>query len=125
MSIANPVNEFIDGNNQRAYTFKAGAKAYHFSPNASGLSQVMDCNILFFADDEDHAREILKGMFEHIIDCLEKLEASERGKNSYRGESGTKGVAAKYLAGIDQWVITEASLDQIFKVSWADNDRVL
>lgn len=121
--ISNPTRQHVTGSESEAYTYIPGKILYHFSPRDCGLSRVLDHNLILFADDEAHASEILVGMFEHKLTCLEKLRLSdlELGIDRYTHEFA--GSQPKYLLeNKDKWTFSLAPTNQMYKVGWADND---
>jgi len=125
--ISNPATFFTNGSDQRQFTYEGGAKPFHWSPYNSGLSKSMECNVVFFANDIDHARDVLRRLFEFWIECNESYLKSKRDSkrddhgliNSRRMEITT---LRHYLAHFDDMTISEAPTNQFYKVGWASND---
>lgn len=113
--ISNPCTWFINGNETESFTYEGGTKLYHFSPYDNGLSSTMECNIIFLANDEKHALDVLKRMLEFRIARLTK----ESG--------GNPGDANEYLKALKDGrvKIYEAPSNQFYKVGWAENDTIL
>lgn len=132
--IANPATFFISGSEYKSFTYEGGAKLFHWSPYASGLSTSMESNVMFFANDVDHARDVLGRLFEFWIDCNDLYIAHGRESdkkrriavNDYHGfvsakEAETR-VLRRYLTVLDVMKFDEVPTNQFFKVSWASND---
>jgi hypothetical protein len=69
--------------------------------------------MIFFANDMDHARIILKLMIEFV--------ANSKHYQDYRGIQKRY---KNYLENFDKITITEAPTSQFYKVGWADNDTI-
>ena len=126
--INNPVRFFINGSETRSFTYEGGSRLFHWSPYENGLSKSMECNIIFFANDENHAREVLRRMFEFWIECNNLYLESEHGTDNYSGLSDYRATETKrlksYLRNIDKTKVQPAPVDQIFEVGWACNDNL-
>lgn len=130
--ISNPISLFVDGNTRRRFVHEGGPNLWHFSPKANGLSSIMDCNIVFFAGDRLHALDVLKQMFEFVIECSEVYAKQRRNSRQYSAES-LRANAIKKIAKYQSWLealeqgkimIVIAPTDQFYKVGWADNDTI-
>lgn len=135
MSLSNPCNWFISGSEQKKFTYEGGTKLFHFSPNDNGLSRYMDCNVIFFANDEAHALDVLKRMFKFRIECAkEKIEhsltkgannahAQEFRENAMKSETQT----TEYLNAIENGKVkvTLAPMNQLYQADWASNATIL
>lgn len=124
--VSNPATFFINGQDARSFTYEGGAMLFHWSPYASGLSTSMESNVIFFANDVDHARDVLRRLFEFWIKCNTKYVKYKHNQNDRHGlaanaESEIK-VLNHYLANMGQMVISEVPTNQFYKVSWASND---
>lgn len=134
--ISNPATFFIDNSNEREFTYEGGTKLFNWSPYDSGLSKSMESNVVFFANDVDHARDILRRLFQFWVECNDlylqsQLKSDKRKRvavNDYHGLSAARAAETKtlkyYLSRIDQMVFTEAPTNQFYKVGWACNDNL-
>jgi hypothetical protein len=120
MAISNPCTWFINGHDEESFTYEGGSILYHFSPNDNGLSGTMENNVIFFANDEDHARDILRRMLEFRMQCEKKYQADEKHLSS-----GRSYLAEGYLKDIDNIKFTLAPINQFYVVGWACNDTIL
>lgn len=132
--ISNPATFFTSGSDCKSFTYEGGAKLFHWSPYTSGLSTSMESNVMFFANDIDHARDVLRRLLEFWIACNDLYVASQRvvekkrriAVNDYHGFIATKtaetNVLKRYLTVLDKMKFTEVPTNQFFKVSWASND---
>lgn len=128
--ISNPIKVFVTGNDKKEFLYEGGSTLYHFSPNDNNLSSNMECNVVFYANDELHALNVLKRMFEFVANC--NLEYIERTKGSYdkhdfQGRSGK--AVNKWLSWLQaleagQVKVELAPTNQFYIVGWADNDTV-
>ena len=130
--ISNPVNCFISGSHAESFTYNGGDKLYHFSPFDNKLSDYMDCNIVLFANDEQHALSILRDMLQFVINCQAKyIQSAEQIKANHwmefvsRAQESLK-EASIYLDAIigGKVVLSEAPKNQIYKIGWASNDTL-
>jgi hypothetical protein len=136
MSISNPVKLFSGGGsyeNQREFKYEGGSKLYHFSPHDNGLSRSMENNLIFFADSESHARDVLRRMLEFAIDCCRKQSDYYNGKGKKSSVHvsefnervrDTASAYERYLEKIDTVKLPEAPTNQFYIVGWADNDTI-
>lgn len=129
--INNPCSWFINGSETCEYTYEGGRQSYHFSPYDSGLSASMEWNLIFRANSKKHAKIVLKNMMKFGLLCMEKYMANEKAYQitygyKYSGVNKEPRIKKikKYLASIDQWVITKAPSNQFFIVGWAQNDTI-
>lgn len=132
--IANPATFFTSSSEYRSFTYEGGAKLFHWSPYGSGLSTSMESNVMFFANDVDHARDVLRRLLEFWIECNDLYIAHEQESdkkrrvavNDYHGfvsakEAETR-VLRRYLTVLDKMKFNEVPTNQFYKVSWASND---
>lgn len=124
--ISNPATFFISGSEYRSFTYEGGAKLFHWSPYESGLSTSMESNVMFFANNVDHARDILRRMFQFWIACNEMYIANKTKDDDRHGLTSNAAkevkVLRRYLESMDKMKFSEAPTNQFFKVSWASND---
>ncbi len=109
--LSNPFN-YLD------FEYEGGTTLYHF--NYSTHCWIL-INVLFFADSIEHAKEVLDRLFKLRLDWDSKMIE----ENSQYYNKTDKECLDILLANRDKWVITEAPKNQFFKVSWADNERIL
>jgi len=126
--ISNPVRFFINGSDTRSFTYEGGSRLFHWSPYENGLSKSMECNVIFFANDEDHARDVLRRMFEFWIECNDLYLKSKHGIDNYSNLSDHRVAETErlksYLRNIDETKVQLAPVDQLFEVGWACNDSL-
>lgn len=100
------------------FTYKPGKHLYHFDASDSegtgshipGWERYMGLNLVFFADDQQHAALIFEDMLRHRVKC---------------GETNNYGNAQVILDNKNKWKFTLAPTNQFYKVQWADNDTFL
>lgn len=109
--ISNPVTYFINGNETRSFTYEGGEKLWHFAPSMYNNERYMGVNIIFFADDIEHAKDVLERMFTFAL---------ETNKSEYIGLERFKTI----LDEKEKWIIVPAPTNQIYKVGWASNDTL-
>lgn len=121
--ISNPISFFVNGSETRSFTYEGGKNLYHFSPNFSGLSETMEMNLIFFADDINHAKEVLERMMLFALKCFNIDYVPDHpelaGKRTYDQEK-----FIGLLDNKDKWVIIPIETNQFFKVGWASNDTI-
>jgi hypothetical protein len=131
--IGNPCNWFITGSDKVVFIYEGGSNLYHFSPHDNDLTISMECNIMFFANDEKHALDVLKRMLNFRIAVSKKYNSDKMNTGSvhseyYIDESTRKAEKAQsWVDAIDAGKIklSLAPKDQFFKVTWASNDTIL
>lgn len=97
------------------FTYEGGLIAYHFSAHDSKIPRYehyMGINLLFFANDPEHAKDVLERMLKWSIKYRKYNSIS-----SYHE-------AQHILNYKDQWVIVEAPMYQFYEVGWAANDTL-
>ena len=62
MTICNPCTFFVNGNDQESFTYEGGKILYHFSPVRNNFQKHYGMNLVFFANDEKHAIDVIKRM---------------------------------------------------------------
>ncbi len=75
--ISNPCNWFINGNETDAFTYEGGDKLYHFSSVDSKISSYFSVNVVFFANSEEHALDVITRMFKLALDTHVRYETRE------------------------------------------------
>lgn len=121
--INNPASYFVDGNHTDEFSYEGGEKLFHFSPKLSGLSKSMEMNIIFFANDYTHAKEVLKRMFEFAIKCY-STDYSSMHEDINDRRVGSKNYYKRLLENEDKWIVIPAPTNHVMKVSWASNDTI-
>lgn len=121
--ISNPITFFIDGSNQRSFTYEGGKHLWHFSPNQSGLMKHHAMNIIFFADDATHALDVVERICKFAIECH---DTKYDPMNEELKDRRDRAVATfEYLLlNKKSWIITLAPMNQVYKVGWASNDTI-
>jgi hypothetical protein len=124
--ISNPATFFINGNDEREFTYEGGTTLYHWSPYDSGLSISHEANIIFFANDLAHARDVLRRLFEFWITCNKMLIDNDRNQafSSNAAIKSQNRLLDNYKSCIQEMEITLAPTNQIFMVGWACNDTI-
>lgn len=128
--ITNPVRQFVTGNTERVFEYEGGTTLYHFSPYENGLSSIMNCNVVFFADNETHALDVLARMLQFMAEHCDQF-AQYADSDPYRHDTGEqyRKKAERYavwreavLAGGVQLAL--APTNQFYKVGWAASDTI-
>lgn len=140
--ISNPCKWFGAGGNyddQEAFTYEGGARLYHF--DCSGprdkvrtgwTDNWIPVNVVFFANSEEHARDVFKRMLKFRIETL--IKHSKR-----ITDNPSRANAVRYLRDTDSWyhrcrqwlrdiddaIFTLAPMDQFYEVGWAYNTTIL
>jgi|SRR5882757_1390467 len=140
--ISNPCCWFSGGGSledQREFIYEGGKYLYHFDSSGSQRTKVntgwtgnyVACNVVFFADSVDHARDVFRRMLEFRLKCsIEQSmyytgnKSSARAAEDLNREDTTYQMYKSWLGRIDEAVFTLAPTNQFFKVGWADNDNL-
>lgn len=80
----NPARFFINGSKKREFTYEGGRYLYLFSPCDNKLSDSAEREILFFANSERHALDVLRRLFKFALRCYATYER-------YASKSGHEG----------------------------------
>ena len=116
MTIANNANIWINGSDQLYFTYEGGTTLYHFCPSNCGIfTGIVVCNIIFFADNEEHALDVIKRMLTFM---------QSQTYDGYRSDYVKKRIQEIF----DQWdkvTVSLAPTNQVFQVSWAGNDDLI
>ncbi len=136
--ISNPARVFVTGNETKEFTYEGGEKLFHFSPMDCGLSDYRNWNVVFFANDEEHALDVLKRVLVFHIGCTEEFDRSEAERDKKYGYSRHReyynnvhknqiATCRKYLDAIKDGKVhaSLAPTDQFYKIGWACNDNLL
>jgi hypothetical protein len=129
--ISNPASFFVTGSKTEEFVYEGGTTLYHFCPGDDGLSEAMNCNVVFFANSVSHAFDVLRRMFEFAIESSMKYIVS-MDMDEYDVELQLKYVESRiemfrsYLKALDDGRVTvsAAPMNQFYKVGWAFNDRI-
>jgi len=121
--ICNPARFFINSSEDRRFTYEGGSRLFHWSPNDSGLSETMESNVIFFADDESHARDVLRRLFEFWIECNDLYKKSQQDGLDAR-TSEESATLRYYLKNMGSMQVTLAPTNQFYQVTWAWNDTL-
>lgn len=128
--ISNPIKIFVTGNDKKDFTYEGGSTLYHFCPRDNDLAKHMECNLVFLADSEAHALDVLGRMFQFVIDCYVEYAKNSEGsydKHNFVGRAN-KGVVKwlEWLTALEagKVKVTLAPTNQFYSVGWADNDTV-
>lgn len=127
--ISNPCTFFVSGNAQEKFTYEGGTTLFHFSPNDNSISSTMENNLVFFANNEDHALEVLKRMFQFAILCKAKYlkyladKKPVHWEEFYERAKKEEPRFSSYIKLIEEGKIklTKAPSNQFFIVGWASN----
>jgi hypothetical protein len=91
----------------------------------------MECNIVFFADNENHAMAVLKRMFKFYIECCTeyKKELITNDDHIHKEEFLSRNKIKlsqfkNYLDNIGKIKLSLAPRNQFYVVGWADNDTI-
>ena len=106
----------------------AGA-VFYFSSKDNGLSDHRHCEVIFFAHCIEDAKDILKRMFQHQIDCsnqyLSVANPTNRHYDFYKDQNENNvSKWQRYLDALDDIELIEVPTNQFYKVGWADNDTI-
>lgn len=129
LMISNPVTVTV-GTFVRSFQYEGGLYPFHFSAKANGLSNRMDHNLLFFANNEAHALEVLERMFEFMAHCMiVKYDKAVTDHHPQIDAGSYERKALKYLDWLKELhagkvFVERASNQQFYKVGWADNDTL-
>lgn len=128
MPVGNPARFFISGSDEREFIYEGGSTLFAWSPYDSRLSTSMESNVVFFANDETHARDVLRRLFEFWIECNDLFLKSKHSKDDRHGLSDRRAcenrVLRRYLEMMEKMKITPAPTNQFYQVSWACNDNL-
>lgn len=130
--ISNPVTQYAGVGNRREFTYEGGTKLFHFSPHDNKLSETLENNVVFFANDEEHALDVLERMFTFMMECALGEEESYTNKRvahakEFQTSAGRRYVKFEgYLKALKKGKlkVSEAPTNQFYKVGWASNDTL-
>ncbi len=127
--ICNPACVFVSGNEQALFTYEGGTTLYNWCPKDYDLSDCFEFNILFTANDDVHAIQVIRRLLEWYITTLRQYKAS---RDPYNYDSkASKFEKDRKADTITYWlqalnlgkaapVVVENN--QVFRVGWASND---
>ena len=118
----NPIRTYVEGHELKEFTYSPGLYPFNFMPLDCGLSDFAESNILLWADDAYHATQLVIEMLRWFLDqnhdtqgspCLETRLTSrlQRVQHWYDNKHLIKCVPAP--------------TNQMYKISWADNDTFI
>lgn len=119
--ISNPCNYFVNGHSTEAFTHEGGLVLYHFSPKDCELSSNAEMNVIFFANDKEHAKRILVRMLRFKLACLAKKVKSKDTMEVYPIVCKINQVK-HLLENQHRWKFSLAPTNQFYLVGWACND---
>ncbi len=130
--ISNPCTFFINGDNRKKFTYEGGSTLFHFSPYDNGISATLDNNVIFFANDEAHAFDVLIRAFKFAIECKAKYIADKIDKKNVHWEEFLEQAEHEsekfslYVKLLEEGKIkvTKAPTNQFYIVGWAANDTI-
>lgn len=123
--ISNPCRWQVTNRGDREVLFihEGGPKLFHFSPG-SEVHEMFDrwipINVIFFAENKKHATEIVERMIKFRLKCFDEYKKKAGHVDPYHNREPAEVI----LAAKDKWIITEAPMDQFYKVGWASNDYI-
>jgi hypothetical protein len=127
MSIGDCSHSFVTGSDVVAFRHAGGTKLYHFCPYDNGLSDHMDHTICFFANDDNHALDVLEQFYAFLVDAEERYRTYRKNQShvdedllsshAYRYNKNKK-----YLNAIREGKVNPKMVptDFVFSVEWAD-----
>jgi hypothetical protein len=128
--ISNPVSLFSGGGSHKdikEFIYEGGSKLYHFSPHDNNLSNTFENNLVFFADNEIHAKDVLKRMFKFAIECNNtqiEYHKTQYHQDYFDWRGDTTKRFQGYLDNLDKIKVPEAPINQFYIVGWASNDNI-
>lgn len=124
--ISNPARFFISGSDEREFTYEGGTKLFHWSPYESGMSRSMESNVIFFANDIDHARDVLLRLFQFWLNCNDEYIRNKQREDDRHGLAANRETESEtlryFIQNLEKMAISAAPTNQFFKVGWACND---
>lgn len=127
--ISNPCTWFINGNEEKNFTYEGGKHLYHFSDNDNKLNVAHSVNVVFFADNKKHGLDVIKRMLKFRIKCSKQYIKAET-KNDMHGFVCAE---EEKIKECKEWIgliekgkvkIEKAPTNIFYKVGWADNDTI-
>jgi len=128
---SNAINPFINGNETRPFEYEGGEALYTWCPYSYNLSTTLECNIIFFADNLEHARQVLIRAFEHVINANNDYDKTVDPERRHAAEFKSRNARQTerclgYIEAINSGKAdpTLAPRTQILKTAWAANDTI-
>ena len=127
--ISNPCTWFIDGYSEKQFTYEGGSTLYHLH-----LHTYRIINIVFLANDINHAKDVVKRMFQFRLECAKEyqnyIEKKEEFDHKHEFKSENERIiefVEQVLGMIERGEITidVALTNQMYIVGWAHNDTIL
>ena len=134
--ISNYCSFFINGGERVSFTYEGGSTLFHFCPHDNQLESHLVCNVIFFANDEQHALVVLKRMFEFRIKAFETYSQNNKEYIEKYGYGFMQDHESSHNANVEmikEWLkalmegkikVTKAPMNQFYKVGWASNDTL-
>ena len=131
MPVSNAAKWFVSGSEEKEFTYEGGNEVYNFCPNDYGLESSMCNNIIFFANDDAHAVDILKRLFKFAIECrkkylLSRASVKENDTSVYLKKLNDNSIKKlnRYLKCVKSRDFKPSKVEKNFisKVGWANND---
>lgn len=139
--VSNPCTWFATGggfDDLKSFTYEGGSTLFHFSTKmleSELFKNWIPVNVVFFANDEKHAVEVLIRMFEFLLDCKAQYLSyiDGKGKNTahadyYKERAEKESSTVMVILGElrSGAVLPEkAPTNQFYKVGFASNDTML
>ncbi len=128
--ITNPAQYFINGSTVKKFTYDEGTMPFNFQPKDCGLTSSRESNVLIFANNIRHAKEIIEKLFIFKRECLIKNRLSKLDREIadieyYDDKLKTELIKIDdILNNKDKWVINHCPKNQPYLISWASNDTI-
>jgi hypothetical protein len=124
--ISNPISFHTGSGTNKEFTYEGGNKMYHFSPKENGFTKTMENNMAFFANDEEHAKEVLGKMLKFSIECSKAYQEHCDNSSTFNPKRDMLGRLELYLQKLEanELKISEAPMNQFYMVPWACNDTI-
>jgi len=122
--ISNPIGPFSFDGSEEPFTYEGGKFLYHVSPHDSeieGYEANMSFNLVFFANDEKHAKSIFESMLKYVIEKLSSKFSKNLDISNMYTNKLTR--ARNFHKNIDKFKFVLAPTNQFYKVGWAGNDE--
>lgn len=112
---------------QESFIYEGGKHLWYFAPGTEidekKFKNCIPISIIFWADNPDHAKNVLERMLKFRLEVHERHVEYEKG--NYYNPGGYEGLAELLLSNKDKWIIEEAPVNQFYEVGWASNDTIL
>lgn len=121
MSVSNPCTWYTNGYDEKSFTYEGGSKLFHFSPYNNGLDGTYHINMIFAADNNKHAVDVIKRMISFAINCQKQYTNNCA---FYSLEFFTEMLKRIKSGKFKGKLATEVKMNQFFTVGWASNDTI-